>query len=219
VSFIVGTGGEGLAALAASYSPNCDCAYWTNSPSPAHADRCVPVRSPRLPVALALSVPSSLSGWISETPHPEGGVLGRWVAEAPASPAEATAGTAAAVEQIYAELSAAVRADDIRDLPLGFVDLGLSVALAVLADAEDVAPADVALAERVQATAQDLPHIVAAAIRHAVSVTAAADAPAVPGAGHHELVAGVTAELGPKLMDQIDRAVETAVRYRLGGDR
>jgi len=218
VSFIVGTGGEGLAALSAAFEPNCGCTYWTNSNTPAHADRCVPVRSPRLPVALALSVPSSLSDWISETPRPEGGVLGRWVAEAPASPAESTAGTGAAVEQIYAELSAAVRADDVRDVPLGFVDLGLSVALAVLADAEDAGPADVALAERVQATAQDLPHIVAAAIRHAVSVTAA-DAPAVPGAGHHELVAGVTAELGPKLMDQIDRAVETAVRYRLGGDR
>jgi len=219
MSFIVGTGGEGLAALAAAYEPNCTCAYWSSAPSPAHSDRCVPVRSDRLPVALTLTVPSSLSGWISETPRPEGGALGRWVAEAPASPAEATAGTAAAVEQIYADLSTSVRAHDIPDLPQGFVDLGLSVALAVLAEAEDAALSDVALAERVQAAAQDLAHLVAAAIRHAVAATITVGAPALPGAGHHELVAGVTAELGPKLMDQIDRAVEMAVRYRLGDDR
>lgn len=221
MTFISGSGGQGISALAAAYDPGCGCAYWTNSPNPAHVDRCVPLRTSRLPAALAMPAPSSLAAWVGETPRPRGDTVSRWVAEAPTVDRVDAAGV---VEQVYADLSAAVRANGVNELPQGFIDLALTVALTVLAEVEDTVDADPGLARRVEEAARDLPRIVAAATRDAVTVTAAdaAAAPAQPlaaggEAARSELVAGVTAELGPKLMDQIDRAVEAAVRYRLGG--
>jgi hypothetical protein len=210
VSYLVNANSDSMEALTANYDPGCGCAYWTSAPRPAHSDRCIPVRAERVPAGLlahqlriAATAPSALDSWVQDRPVRRRSAIDMWVADTPDRR-----------EQLYQDLATSVRRHGVGELPDGFVDLAISVGLARLADAEDRCVGRPDLAERVDTAIEDLPRLVAAAVRDATAVTAGGDAD-----NGRELVAQVTAELGPRLMEEIHRAVNVAVDHSLKPNR
>lgn len=213
MTYFVDGSTEGLSALVGSYDPTCGCSYWTSTSRPAHGDGCVPVRSSRLPAGLVArqlhtaheaGASGALDAWAHERPTRRPSTLDRWVAEASDER-----------ERLYRSLNDAVREAGIVGLPDGFVDLAISVGLARLAIAEQLVPGHPELAERVNALEEDLPRLVATALDAAAANAIPRPQENPPSTGRDELVAEVTAELGPRLMEEIHKAVTTAVAHGL----